>query len=158
MIREARKRKSSNNCWINDGPGKRIAHRHVTYWICQLNEVKTMMVGKGWILAGKELLRRQNHTKYSTDFYSYHCTLTLPRCSFSLPHRESKVFMRRRCPARRMLSASLVSISELQLGSKLSSQEISSSSMVAALTFNTSISEATEQAGEQTEYRRNNEY
>lgn len=50
--------------------------------------------------------------------------------------------MRRRCPARRMLSASLVSISEVQLGSKLSSQEISSSSMVAALTLITSISDA----------------
>lgn len=65
-----------------------------------------------------------------------------PRCSFSLPQSESKVLMRRRCPANRMLSDSLVSISELQLGSKLSSQEISSSSMVAGLTFKTSISEA----------------
>lgn len=66
-----------------------------------------------------------------------------PRCSFSLPQSESKVLMSLRCPARRMLSAWLVSISELQLGSKLSSQEISSSSMVAALTCNTSISDAT---------------
>lgn len=65
-----------------------------------------------------------------------------PRCSFSLPHSDSRVLMRRRCPANRTLSASLVSISELQLGSKLSSQEISSSSMVAGLTLVTSISEA----------------
>lgn len=55
--------------------------------------------------------------------------------------------MRRRCPASRTLSASLVSISELQLGSKLSSQEISSSSMVAGLTLTTSISDAAERGG-----------
>lgn len=65
-----------------------------------------------------------------------------PRCSFSLPQSESRVLMRRRCPANRTLSASLVSISEVQLGSKLSSQEISSSSMLAGLTFIPSISEA----------------
>lgn len=59
--------------------------------------------------------------------------------------------MRRRCPANRMLSASLVSISELQLGSKLSSQEISSSSMLAGLTFITSISEADAQIEHQAE-------
>lgn len=75
------------------------------------------------------------------NVWMYICVFS-PRCSFSLPQSESKVLMSRRCPARRMLSASLVSISELQLGSKLSSQEISSSSMVAALTFNASISDA----------------
>lgn len=74
-----------------------------------------------------------------------------PRCSFSLPQSESRVLMRRRCPANRMLSASLVSISELQLGSKLSSQEISSSSMLAGLTFITSISEADAQIEHQAE-------
>lgn len=79
-----------------------------------------------------------------------------PRCSFSLPQSESRVLMRRRCPANRTLSASLVSISELQLGSKLSSQEISSSSMLAGLTFITSISEADAQIEHQAE--KNTEY
>ncbi|TNN44218.1 hypothetical protein EYF80_045593 [Liparis tanakae] len=69
-------------------------------------------------------------------------SITSTSCSFSLPQSDSSVLMSLRCPASRMLSASLVSISELQLGSKLSSQEISSSSMAAALTLSTSISDA----------------
>lgn len=94
-------------------------------------------VDKNWI---QEIY---NWSKMGAGLYSYmYTSVYSPRCSFSLPQSESRVLMSRRCPARRMLSASLVSISELQLGSKLSSQEISSSSMVAALTCKTSISEA----------------
>lgn len=47
-----------------------------------------------------------------------------------------------RCPANRMLSASLVSHSAVRLGSKLSSQVISSSNMAAGLIFSCSISDA----------------
>ncbi len=65
-----------------------------------------------------------------------------PNCSFSLPQRDSSVLMRRRCPASRMLSASLVSSSLVQVGSKLSSQLISSSSMAAGLIWSCSISDA----------------
>lgn len=50
--------------------------------------------------------------------------------------------MSRKCPANKMLSASLVSHSAVRLGSKLSSQVISSSSIVAGLILNCSISEA----------------
>lgn len=50
--------------------------------------------------------------------------------------------MSRKCPANKMLSASLVSHSAVRLGSKFSSQVISSSSMVAGLILNCSISEA----------------
>lgn len=118
MMREARNRKSSSNCWMRDGPGQKVTTLHNS---CVLNKIE-----------------------YTLDRCGYACILSVcsPRCSFSLPQRDNKVLMSLRCPARRMLSASLVSISELQLGSKLSSQEISSSSMVAALTFNTSISDA----------------
>lgn len=52
--------------------------------------------------------------------------------------------MRRRWPACRMLSASLVSSSLVHVGSKLSSQLISSSNMAAGLICSCSISEATE--------------
>lgn len=114
IMREARNRKSSSSCWISDGPaGKESPKSHF------------------------DLLG----APYSLQQPAESCTRS-PRCSFSLPHSDSRVLMRRRCPARRMLSASLVSISDVQLGSKLSSQEISSSSMVAALTLITSISEA----------------
>lgn len=65
-----------------------------------------------------------------------------PNCSFSLPQRDSRVLMRRRCPASRMLSASLVSSSLVQVGSKLSSQLISSSSMAAGPIWSCSISDA----------------
>lgn len=122
IMREARNRKSSNSCWISDGPeGK--------------SHILTLHIGL------LNLINLQNLFNRCRCVCMDICVCS-PRCSFSLPQSESKVLMRRRCPAKRMLSASLVSISELQLGSKLSSQEISSSSMVAALTFTTSISEA----------------
>lgn len=52
-----------------------------------------------------------------------------------------------KCPANKMLSASLVSDSAVRLGSKLSSQVISSSNMAAGLIFSCSISDATRSKG-----------
>lgn len=114
MMREARNRKSSSSCWISDGPARKESP-----------------------ISRFDLLAASNSVSLVAESRA-----RSPRCSFSLPHSDSRVLIRRRCPARRMLSASLVSISEVQLGSKLSSQEISSSSMVAVLTLITSISEA----------------
>lgn len=75
----------------------------------------------------------------------------LPTISFSAPQSERRVLMSLKCPANRMLSASLVSHSAVRLGSKLSSQVISSSNMAAGLIFSCSISDAARNKKENTE-------
>lgn len=38
MMREARNRKSSNNCWIRDGPGNaKVTHWYIAYLVLRLN-------------------------------------------------------------------------------------------------------------------------
>lgn len=87
------------------------------------------------VLSSHVLIQNSHWSSQFKDEY-------LPTISFSAPQSERRVLMSLKCPANRMLSASLVSHSAVRLGSKLSSQVISSSNMAAGLIFSCSISDA----------------
>lgn len=136
IMRDARNRKSSNSCWIRDGPERKRQSKSFTAFT---EKPKHTCVLKG---TGNILLINvcQSACEWPVNWILCLNATDEPNCSFSLPHSESRVLMRRRWLACRMLSASLVSSSLVHVGSKLSSQLISSSNISAGLISSCSIS------------------